>query len=367
MCYNHGMVRGRPARRVVLTDDERGELERLIRRGSAPQQAVLRARIALLAADGLGTGEIAERVGVSVPTVCKWRSRAADAGVEGLCDATRKGRPRRISEEARLELIAVACEPLRMAGGRTTPTLEEIRTRVIDREVVKTISRSHLHRILQAGDVRPHRVRMWLHSPAPEFRAKVNRICELYHSPPAGSVVLCIDEKTGMQAIERKHQDRDPRPGRTRRREFEYIRHGTQSLIAAFEVGTGKVNGVCGDSRTGDDLEAFMEELAARYPDTDVHVIWDNLNIHKAMRKRWDPFNERHGGRFHFHFTPLHASWVNQIELWFGILGKRRLKNASFRSAMGLRNAVVGYIAQWNEHDARPFRWTFEGYPLQAG
>jgi transposase len=208
---------------------------------------------------------------------------------------------------------------------------------------------------------------MWLHSPDPEFREKVNRICELYHRPPPGSVVLCIDEKTGIQAIERKHQERNPRPGRTRRREFEYIRHGTQSLISSFEVSTGKVHGVCGDSRTGDDLEAFMEELAILYPDTEVHVIWDNLNTHKAMRKRWDPFNERHGGRFHFHFTPLHASWVNQIELWFGILGKRCLRNASFRSAIGLRDAIVQYMRQWNEREARPFRWTFEGYPLQAG
>jgi len=361
------MARGRPARSVVLTDQERGELERLIRRGTAPQQSVLRARITLFAAGGVATGEIAERVGVSVPTVCKWRSRAADAGVEGLCDATRMGRPRRISEEARLELVSVACEPLRTDGGRTTPTLDEIRARAIDRGVVEDISRSHLHRILQAGDVRPHRVQMWLHSPDPEFREKVNRICELYHRPPPGSVVLCIDEKTGIQAIERKHQERDPRPGRTRRREFEYIRHGTQSLISSFEVSTGKVHGVCGDTRTGDDLEAFMEELAILYPDTEVHVIWDNLNTHKAMRKRWDPFNERHGGRFHFHFTPLHASWVNQIELWFGILGKRCLRNASFRSAIGLRDAIEHYMQQWNEREAGPFRWTFEGYPLQAG
>ncbi len=360
------MARGRPARRVVLTPGQRQELEGLVRRGTAAQRDVLRARVVLLAADGVGTVEIANRLGVTPPTVSKWRQRAARSGIKGLTDAKRTGRPRTISEEARLGLIAVACEPLNSEGGRTTPTLNEIRDKAVARDVVETISRSHLHRILQEGDVRPHRVRMWLHSTDPDFRAKVNEICELYHNPPPGSVVLSIDEKTGMQAIERKHMDGDPRPGRDRRREFEYIRHGTQSLIAAFEVHTGTVHAVCGATRTGDDLEAFVEELATIYPDTEVHVIWDNLNIHTAMKKRWNPFNERHGSRFHFHFTPVHASWVNQIELWFGILGKRCLRNASFRSKAGLRDAIFDFIDHWNLKDGHPFRWTFEGYPLRA-
>lgn len=351
---------------MVLTSEERVKLERLVRRGTAAQRDVLRARVVLLAADGMGTCEIAERLGVTPPTVSKWRQRAAREGIKGLADAKRSGRRRRISEEERLGLIAVACEPLSTGSGRTTPTLDEIREKAVGREVVERISRSHLHRILQEGDVRPHRVRMWLHSPDPEFRAKVNEICELYHNPPPGSVVLCIDEKTGIQAIERKHIDGDPRPGRDRRREFEYIRHGTQSLIAAFDVHTGTVQGVCGATRTGDDLEAFVEELASIYPDTEVHVVWDNLNIHTAMTKRWNVFNERHGSRFHFHFTPIHASWVNQIELWFGILSKRILRNASFRSKAELRDAILDFIKHWNLNDGHPFRWTFEGYPLRA-
>jgi transposase len=351
---------------VVLTSDERLELEKVVRRGTASQRDVLRARVVLLAAGGVGTCEIAKRLGVTPPTVTKWRQRAARNGIKGLVDAKRTGRRRTISEEERLGLIAVACEPLSSGSGRTTPTLDEIREKAVARDVVKEISRSHLHRILQEGDVRPHRVRMWLHSPDPDFRAKVTEICELYHNPPPGSVVLCIDEKTGMQAIERKHIDGDPRPGRDRRREFEYIRHGTQSLIAAFEVHTGTVHGVCGATRTGDNLEAFVEELATIYPDTEVHVIWDNLNIHTAMTKRWNAFNERHSLRFHFHFTPIHASWVNQIELWFGILSKRTLRNASFRSQAELRDAIFDFIERWNLSDGHPFRWTFEGYPLRA-
>jgi len=310
----------------------------------------------------VSTGEIVRRLGVSKPVVCKWRKRVATHGLEGLRDLARSGRPARLTAAQRLELVALACEPLDEGEGRATPTLEEVVERAVDRGVVDHISRSHLHRILDACALRPHRVRMWLHSVDPEFRQKATEICDLYLNPPAGSVVLSIDEKTGMQALERKSFSRDPAPGRVRRREFEYIRHGTQSLIASFEVGTGEVFGHCGATRTGGDLEAFMEALAVKYPLGDIHVIWDNLNIHRTMGSRWDAFNERHGKRFHFHFTPLHASWVNQIELWFAILSRRCLRHASFRSTESLRQAVLAFIEDWNLR-AHPFRWTFSGYP----
>lgn len=357
---------GRPARRVSLSPEERASLESVVRRPSSPQRDVLRARIALLAGDGVATGEIARQLGLSLPVVCKWRQRVASHGLQGLRDVKRSGRPPRLTPAQRLELVALACEPLNEGEGRVTPTLDEVIVRAVQRGVVEGISRSHLHRILQGCDLRPHRVKMWLHSVDPDFRQKATEICDLYLHPPAGSVVLSIDEKTGMQALERKAVGRSPAPGRPRRREFEYIRHGTQSLIASFEVATGKIFGHCGPTRTGDDLEAFMDDLASAYPDGDVHVIWDNLNIHRAKHSRWDAFNKRHGGRFHFHFTPLHASWVNQIELWFGLLARRCLRNASFRSAEGLRRAVLRFIDEWNV-DAHPFRWTFTGYPLQMG
>lgn len=357
---------GRPARQVSLSSEDRAALERIVRRPSSPHRDVLRARIAFLAEEGVATGEIARQLGVSLPVVCKWRGRVAEHGLKGLQDLERSGRPPRFTPAQRLELVALACEPLSEGEGRTTPTLDEVVDRAVQREVVDRISRSHVHRILEACDLHPHRVKMWLHSVDPEFRQKATEICDLYLHLPAGSVVLSIDEKTGMQALERKSAGRDAAPGRPRRREFEYIRHGTQSLIASFEVATGKVFGHCGATRTGADLEAFMEDLAAVYPSGDVHVIWDNLNIHRALQSRWDAFNLRHGGRFHFHFTPLHASWVNQIELWFAILTRRCLRNASFRSVDGLRRGVLEFIEEWNLQ-AHPFRWKFAGYPLQAG
>ncbi len=201
---------------------------------------------------------------------------------------------------------------------------------------------------------------MWLHSPDPLFREKVAEICQLYLKPPPGSIVVSYDEKTGVQAIERKHPDRPTRLGRLARQEFEYIRHGTQSLLATLNVHTGEVLADMGPTRKGDDMERHMDRVAARWPDIDIHVVLDNLNIHKG--ERWRQFNERHGHRFHFHYTPLHASWVNQIELFFGVLARRSLRRKSFRSTAELAAHVLAFIERWNHRDKKPFRWTFRGF-----
>jgi len=358
------MSRGRQAQAIKLSREDRKSLELLTRRGTAEQRQVVRAQIALMCHAGASTTAIAEAVGVSVQTVSHWRSRLARKGVQGLQEVPRPGRPRRIGETQRLELLALACEPAELQG-RATPTLDELVDRAVQRGVVKQISRSHLQRILQAGDLRPHRVRQWLHSPDPQFRQKVNDICALYRRAPKGSVVLSIDEKTGIQAIERKHADREPQPGRARRREFEYIRHGTQALIAALDVHSGRVIGSCSDRRTQADLVAFMEQVALAHPKGRVHIVWDNLNTHRAQAV-WDDFNARHGSRFVFHFTPLHASWVNQIELLFGIYSRRVLRHASHSSIAQLRERTEAFMAQRNQAP-QPFKWTFAGFELQTG
>jgi len=162
-----------------------------------------------------------------------------------------------------------------------------------------------------------------------------------------------------MQATQRKHLDRPAAPGQQGKREFEYIRHGTQTLLAAFVVHTGTVITRCGPTRTGNDLEAFMEVVAKEIPGT-VDVVWDNLNIHHG--ERWEKFNARHQNRFRFHYTPLHASWVNQVELWFGVLQRRCLTNGSFRSLVDLRGSVAAFVEYWNRVAKHPFRWSFTGY-----
>lgn len=358
------MSRGRQPQVIQLSREDCKTLERLIRRGTAEQRQVIRARIALMCHAGASTTAIAEAVGVSVQTVSHWRTRLARQGLKGLNEVARPGRPRRIDAAQRLELLSLACEPAEVQG-RATPTLDEVVERAVERGVVKQISRSHLQRILQAGDLRPHRVRQWLHSPDPQFRQKVNAICELYRQAPKGSVVLSIDEKTGIQAIERKHADHPPAPGRVRRREFEYIRHGTQALIAALDVHCGRVMGSCTDRRTQADLLAFMEQVALACPKGHVHIVWDNLNTHRAQAV-WDAFNVRHGHRFVFHFTPLHASWVNQIELLFGIYSRSVLRHASHSSIAQLRERTEAFMAQRNQAP-KPFKWTFAGFELQTG
>ena len=358
------MSRGRQAQAIKLSREDRKSLELLTRRGTAEHRQVMRAQIALMCHAGASTTAIAESVGVSVQTVSHWRTRLARQGLRGLDEVARPGRPRRIGASQRLELLSLACEPAE-AQGRATPTLDELVERAVERGVVTQISRSHLQRILQAGDLRPHRVRQWLHSPDPLFREKVNEICELYRQAPKGSVVLSVDEKTGIQAIERKHADRAPKPGRLRRREFEYIRHGTQALIAAMEVHSGRVLGRCTDRRTQADLVAFMEQVAQAYPKGRVHIVWDNLNTHRAQSV-WDDFNARHDHRFVFHFTPIHASWVNQIELMFGIYSRRVLRHASHASIQELRQRTDAFMAQRNQAP-KPFKWTFAGFELQTG
>lgn len=358
------MSRGRHATPVKLAKKERLELLTLVERKTAAQRDVMRARIALWAHDGHSNTVIAQRLGVSVQTVCLWRKRIAQHGAQGIREGQRSGRPPSITHEVRLQLIALACE-VQEPDGRVTPTLDEIVARAVERGVIEQISRSHVQRILQAGDVRPHRVQQWLHSPDPAFREKVNEICKLYRKAPRNAVVLSIDEKTGIQAIERKHVGRGPVPGRLRRREFEYIRHGTQTLIAALDVHSGQVLAECRERRTQDDLVAFMEGVASAYPDKQVHVVWDNLNTHRAQAV-WQAFNARYGKRFHFHFTPLHASWVNQIEIWFARYSRRVLRHASHTSNTHLRERTEHFIREHNK-TARPFKWSFRGYPLQSG
>jgi transposase len=218
------------------------------------------------------------------------------------------------------------------------------------------MSLSEIGRTLRCGGLRPHRVRIWLHSPDPDFQAKAKAICELYLSPPPGATVLCFDEKPGMQAREQRHPIHAARG--VSREEFEYIRHATSTLLAAFNVRTGEVSGRC-CRRTAAGVIKFFEQLAREYPTGDVYIVMDNLNVHKGPAV--EEFLARHGGRFHFVYTPLHASWINQVEVWFGILQRCVLRHGSFCSKRELEAAVLSFVSLWNLRRAHPFRWRFRG------
>lgn len=352
---------GPQATPVKLPPKVRKRLARYARSSKLPYRTVVRAKIALLAEQGLSNAAIAPQVHCDYKTVRKWRNRiAALEDPLALEDDYRSGRPARVSLEVHHELIKLAClrPPDDKSPFEQVWTLKSLADALAGSTGVQ-LSRTEVWRILEGARLKPHRVRLWLHSPDPDFRPKVAKICSLYLRPPEGATVLCIDEKPGMQALEKRFAPRACGPGRPGREEFEYRRRGTRTLIAGFNVRTGEVLAACGPTRKAHDLLAFMERVAKRYPTGLVYIIWDNLNIHSGPR--WAEFNARHGGRFHFVYTPIHASWVNQVEVWFSILARRVLRHAAFRSVHELTARVLAFVEHWNRIEARPFRWTFRG------
>ena len=372
--------RGRPPLLLELTPQEEAELTRRVRAPTSSQRDAARAGIILACVGGGSAREIAARLAVPARRVERWRGRFLRKRLSGLGDLRRRGHAPQFSSVTRCEIIALACDPIGQKNVRKdkkgrekyipiTRTIEQVRQEAIDRGIVPNIGWTTVQRILSQGEVRPHLVRGWLHSPDPQFREKVTEICDLYLNPPLGTTVLCIDEMTGVQALEHRFPDHWG-PGRPRgcpRREWEYKRHGTQTVIAAFDVRTGKVVATCGATRKGKDLMRFMRKVAAEYPEGTVHIIWDNLNIHcDGPSRRWSRFNRLNGGRFLFHYTPKHASWVNQVEMFFSIVHRQCLRYGDFHSVVELRAALLGFIACWNRERAHPFRWSFSGYPLQS-
>lgn len=312
--------------------------------------------------------QVAGNLDIPVKTVKKWRDRFSKNRHGGLYDLPRSGAPGKFNVQQRCEVIAIACDqPINYGFSTHTHWNLDILVEAAANQVEgPKMSRSSIHRTLQRNDLHPHRYEMWLHSKDPNFREKVNDIVSLYLHPPKDAVVICVDEKTGMQATERKIEPRPALPGKPGRYEHEYIRHGTESLIAGFEITTGHVVAQVRPTRTAADLLVFIEKLARVYPDQKVFIVWDNLNTHKdGPSGRWSNFNEKHGGRFSFYYTPIHASWVNQIEIFFSILHKRCLKWSSFHSKEELKDTIMTFVEQWNQEEAHPFNWTFGGYPMQ--
>ena len=353
-----------------------------LRAHTSSQRDVLRARIILASIGRRSVREVAKELGINDKTVDVWRRRFLEHGLKGLADRPRTGRPPKFGGAIGLEVVALACEPVaKKRDGTTDRTIEEVRQEAIRRGTVEDISWSSVQRLLAGGDIRPHRVEGWLHSIDPEFREKATRICDLYLKPPPDSTVICVDEMPGVQALRRKFPDHwarrapreTPRRGkgkskRQRRREFEYVRGGTQALIAAFETRSGEVIAHCGDNRSAASLELLMEAVAERHATGTVYIVWDNLNIHyDGKAERWTRFNQRHGNRFVFVYTPKHASWVNQVEIFFSIVQRKCLRQGSFASKADLRSTLLDFVAHWNKDLAHPFRWTFTGYPLRSG
>jgi transposase len=357
------MGSGVVARPVLIPLLERHRLEELASRQQAPFEVVRRARIIVMLARGIGPAEVARALGCTERNVYKWRARWEQApGVEALRDAPRSGRPAMVTMQTRCRVIQLACDrPEQSAPPFRSVWTQQALADALEHATGKRVSRSTIQRILHAEGLRPHKVRAWLHSPDEHFVEKVERICDLYLSAaPMDTVILCVDEKP-MQVLGRRFPSTTAADGSVRK-DYEYVRRGVRHLLGALNIKTGRVHGRVVAKRDARALESFVAELLHVYRGKKIAIIWDNLNIHHdGPDKRWTRFNAQHQGRVQLVYTPVHASWVNQIEQWFSILQRRVLRHGCFEHPEHLKSDVEGFIRWWNRVERAPFRWTFDG------
>ena len=337
---------GRRAAALELTESERDQLISVVGRPSASQARALRARIILGCANGEQNWQVAARLGVSLRTVSKWRHRFINDRLEGLLDAPRSGTPRTIDDE-RIEAIIV----------KTLESLPPDATHRSSRGMAKAsgLSVSTVQRIWRAFGLQPHRLETFKLSTDPDFVAKVRDVVGLYMAPPERALVLCVDEKSQIQALDRSQPMLPMRPGQPARRSHDYKRHGTTSLFAALDVATGRVIGKCYPRHRAAEFRSFLDEIEAAVPsELDVHLIMDNYATHKTkLIKDWLAKRPR----WHVHHTPTSSSWLNQVERFFALITEKKIRRGVHRSVGALHNAINSFIDQHNA-DPKPFRWT---------
>jgi transposase len=336
---------GRPKAALNISDDEREELERLARRSRVNRHVAFRANIVLGCAEGASNIEVARRLRTTNETVGKWRKRFIDMRLAGLLDEERPGAPRKIMDEA-IEKVVV----------QTLESVPKGRTHWSTRSMASNSGLSHstIGRIWRAFGLQPHRSERFQLSTDPLLIEKVRDIVGLYLNPPDNAVVVCVDEKSQIQALERSQPVLPMDIGQPERQTSDYFRHGTVDLFAALTVATGEVLGKCYKQHRAKEFINFLGEIDGSVPaGLDVHVVLDNLSTHKTPQvQRW---LLRHP-RFHLHFTPTHGSWLNQVERFFGLLTEHALRRGSHTSPKMLRDAIKLYIDSHNEN-AKPFCW----------
>jgi transposase len=329
-----------------LSASERGELTSLATRRNTAQALALRARIVLACAEGAQNNEVAVRLQVAKATVGKWRHRFVEHRLDGLRDEPRSGTPRTI-DDARIEAVIV----------RTLESTPADATHWSSRGMARQsgLSVSTVQRIWRAFGLQPHRMENFKLSTDPDFVAKVRDVVGLYVTPPAHAIVLCVDEKSQIQALDRSQPLLPMRPGQPARRSHDYKRHGTTSLFAALDIATGHVIGKCYPRHRATEFRKFLDEIEANVPtDLDVHLVMDNYATHKtplirnwlARRPRW-----------HVHLTPTSSSWLNQVERFFALLTDKQIRRGVHRSIAALHDTITSFIEQHNA-DPKPFRWT---------
>jgi transposase len=333
---------GAPALLLRVGDHER--LTALVRSGSVRAALAQRARIVLLASEGRLNAEIADRVGVSRPTVNRWRSRYGEAGITGLADEDRPGRPRTV-DPRRIVTATLTPPPARLGVTHWS-------SRLLAAELkVNHVTISQAWR--QFG-VRPWKAETFKFSTDPELAAKITDVIGLYLNPPENAIVLCVDEKSQIQALNRTQKVLPMQPGHAEQRTHDYVRHGTTTLFAALEIATGKVTGLCKNRHRHQEFLAFLHHVARAYPDQQLHLVMDNYATHKRPEvKAWLAANPR----IQVHFTPTSGSWLNLVEVWFGIIERQAIRRGVFPSVRDLMIKIRAFIDGWNRRK-HPFIWT---------
>jgi transposase len=338
-----------PAAPLALPTAQRQQLEAWVRAGTTPQRVAQRCRVILLASQGAANHAIARQTGLSRPTVLATRAAFVRGGVEALGHRRRRRRTGRVLTQEVEQRILDTTLKTRPATG----THWSVRT------LAKAlgVSRMMVQRVWQRHAIQPHRVEKFKLSTDPRFDEKVRDIVGLYLDPPERALVLCVDEKSQIQALDRTAPLLPLRPGCPERQTHDYRRYGTTTLFAAFNILTGKVIGTCQARHRGREFVKFLRHLErAVPPDLEIHLIVDNYSTHKsAAVKRW--LNPKARRRFHFHFTPTSSSWLNQVERWFGLITERMIRRGTFRSVAELERAIYQWLAAWNEQP-QPFVWT---------
>jgi transposase len=332
---------------ITLTEGERSQLESWAARPKTAQALALRSRIVLGCATGENNTRLARRLGVSVPTVRKWRGRFACDRLDGLLDEPRPGKPRTVSDERVEEVIVKALESAPPDGGTHWSTRQMAQ--------VVGVSQSTVSRVWRAFGLQPHRVEHWKLSKDPLFVEKVRDIVGLYLDPPERALVLCVDEKSQIQALDRSAPILPLLPGTPERRTHDYKRNGTSSLFAALDAASGQVIGRLHSRHRAIEFKKFLQTIDREVPaELDVHMVLDNYATHKTPAvQRWLAAHPR----FHLHFTPTGASWLNLVERWFAELTARKLRRGAHRSVKELNGDIRAWIEQWNA-DPKPYVWT---------
>jgi transposase len=342
------MRTGRPKKVLTVTNDERERLEQWTRRPTTAQRLALRARIVLACAEGASNLEVAQQLGISQPTVGKWRSRFLEERLEGLTDEPRPGAPRSLSD-AQVEAVIT----------RTLESKPENATHWSTRGMAKALglSQTAVVRIWHAFGLQPHRTETFKLSTDPFFIDKVRDVVGLYLNPPDKALVLCVDEKSQVQALNRTQPLLPLQPGQAERHSHDYERHGTTSLFAALDVATGNIIGACYRQHRQQEFVKFLERIDAtvpKEPGLTIHLVMDNYGTHKTPKvKRW---LLRHPD-YHLHFIPTSSSWLNQVERFFAEITDKRIRRGAFRSVQELERAIMDYLEQHNENP-KPFVWT---------